>query len=264
MDDRVWDATVYTKNRERLLRGQVDVRFFNAILEQARDKGLISEEHFTVDGTLIEAWASQKSFQRKDRPKPPSDDPSNPRIDFRGEKRTSETHASKTDPQSRLFRKARGHEAKLCYMGHVLMENRNGLAVGGVATMASGYAEREAALELLAKQPGASRWTLGADRAYDQPDFVVALRAARITAHVAQNTTNRASAIDERTTRHPGYAVSQTKRMRVEEIFGWLKTVGILRKVKLRGRELVDSLFRFGLAVYNLVRIRNLTVQTAG
>jgi len=263
MDDRVWDATVYTKNRARLLRGHVDRRFFNAILEQARAKGLLSEEHFSVDGTLIEAWASQKSFQRKDRPKPPSDDPGNPSIDFRGEKRTNETHESKTDPQSRLFRKARGHEAKLCYMGHVLMENRNGLAVAGVATIASGYAEREAALELLSSQGSASRWTLGADKAYDEADFVAALREARITPHVAQNTKNRSSAIDERTTRHPGYAVSQRKRQRVEEIFGWLKTVGILRKVKHRGRVLVDSLFRFGLAVYNLVRIRNLMAETA-
>ena len=147
MDDRVWDPTVFTKNRERLLRGQVDVRFFDAILEQAREKGLLSEEHFTVDGTLIEAWASQKSFQPKDQPKPPSDDPGNPSINFRGQKRTNETHESKTDPQARLFRKARGHEAKLCYMGHVLMENRNGLAVSGMTTIASGHAERDAALQ---------------------------------------------------------------------------------------------------------------------
>jgi transposase len=263
LDDRVWDATVYTKNRTRLLQGQVDVRFFNAILAQAREKGLLSEEHFTVDGTLIEAWASQKSFQRKDRPKPPSDDPGNPSIDFHGEKRTNETHESKTDPQARLFRKARGQEAKLCYMGHVLMDNRNGLAVGGVATLASGYAEREAALELLSSQPGASRWTLAADKAYDEADFVAGLREARITPHVAQNTSNRSSSMDGRTTRHSGYALSQRKRKRVEEIFGWLKTVGLLRKVKHRGRVLVDSLFRFGLAVYNLVRIRNLTAEMA-
>lgn len=261
MDDRVWAATVYTKNRARLLQGHVDERFFNAILAQARDKGLLSEEHFTVDGTLIEAWASQKSFQRKDRPKPPSDDPGNADVDFRGEKRTNDTHESKTDPQARLFRKARGHEAKLCYMGHVLMENRNGLAVGGVATIASGYAEREAALELLSEQPGNARWTLGADKAYDEADFVRGLREARITPHVSQNTSNRSSAIDARTTRHQGYAISQRKRKRVEEIFGWLKTIGLLRKVKHRGRVLVDALFRFGLAVYNLVRIRNLTAE---
>jgi transposase len=264
MDDRVWDATVYTKNRARLLGGDVDARFFDAILEQAREKGLLSEEHFTVDGTLIEAWASQKSFLPKDRPKPPADDPGNPDVDFRGQKRTNETHESKSDPQSRLFRKARGHEAKLCYMGHVLMENRNGLAVAGVATIASGFAEREAALELLGSQPGGSRWTLAADKAYDETDFVAALREAHITPHVARNTSNRSSAIDGRTTRHPGYGISQKRRKRVEEIFGWLKTVGILRKVKHRGRVRVDSLFRFGLAVYNLVRIRNLTAEMAG
>jgi transposase len=263
MDDRVWDPTVYTKNRARLLRGQVDVRFFDAILEQAREKGLLSEEHFTVDGTLIEAWASQKSFQPKDQPKPPSDDPGNPSINFRGQKRTNETHESKTDPQARLFRKARGHEAKLCYMGHVLMENRNGLAVSGMTTIASGHAERDAALKLIEPRTGNSRLTLGADKAYDTADFVEALRDVQVTPHVAQNTTNRSSAIDARTTRHAGYEVSQKKRKRVEEIFGWMKTVGILRKVKLRGQVLVDSLFRFGLAVYNLVRIRNLTAEMA-
>jgi transposase len=264
MDDRVWDPTVYTKNRARLLRGQVDVRFFEAILEQARGKGLLSEEHFTVDGTLIEAWASQKSFQAKDQPKPPSDDPGNPSINFRGQKRTNETHESTTDPQSRLFRKARGHEAKLCYMGHVLMENRNGLAVAGITTIASGHAEREAALTLIEPRTGSSRLTLGADKAYDTADFVAALRGVQVTPHVAQNTTNRSSAIDCRTTRHAGYEVSQKKRKRVEEIFGWMKTVGILRKVKLRGQVLVDSLFRFGLTVYNLVRIRNLMAEMAG
>jgi transposase len=263
MDDRVWDPTVYTKNRARLLRGQVDVRFFEAVLEQAREKGLLSEEHFTVDGTLIEAWASQKSFQPKDRPMPPSDDPGNPSINFRGQKRTNETHESKTDPQSRLFRKASGHEAKLCYMGHALMENRNGLAVAGVTTIASGYAERDAALELIKPMTGGSRVTLGADKAYDTADFVEALRGIQVTPHVAQNTTKRSSMIDRRTTRHAGYEVSQRKRKRVEEIFGWIKSVGILRKVKLRGRVLVDSLFRFGLTVYNLVRIRNLTAEMA-
>jgi transposase len=264
MDDRVWDPTVYTKNRARLLRGQVDVRFFEAILKQAREKGLLSEEHFTVDGTLIEAWASQKSFQPKDRPKPPSDDSSNPSVDFRGQKRTNDTHESTTDPQSRLFRKAHGHEAKLCFMGHVLMENRNGLAVAGMTTIASGYAERDAALKLIEPRTRGQRLTLGADKGYDTADFVEALRGVQVTPHVAQNTTNRSSAIDARTTRHPGYEISQTRRKRVEEIFGWMKTVGILRKVKLRGRVLVDSLFRFGLTVYNLVRIRNLTAEMAG
>jgi transposase len=190
MDDRVWDPTVYTKNRARLLRGQVDVRFFEAILRQAREKGLLSEEHFTVDGTLIEAWASQKSFQPKDRPKPPSDTSGNPDVDFRGQKRTNDTHESRTDPQSRLFRKAHGHEAKLCFMGHVLMENRNGLAVAGMTTIASGYAERDAALKLIEPRTGGTRLTLGADKGYDTADFVEALRGVQVTPHVAQNTTN--------------------------------------------------------------------------
>ena len=263
MDDPVWDATVYTKNRRRLLDGRVDVKFFEAILGQAKERGLLSEEHFTVDGTLIEAWASQKSFQRKDRPSPPPDDPGNPSVNFRGEKRANDTHESKTDPQAKLWRKARGHEAKLCYMGHALMENRNGLAVAGKATLASGYAEREAALELIEPKAGGSRITLGGDKGYDVGDFVESLRAMEVTPHVAQNDTNRSSAIDARTTRHPGYDVSQRVRKRVEEIFGWLKTVGLLRKVKHRGVDRVDSTFRFGLAVYNLVRIRNLTAEAA-
>jgi len=263
MDDPVWDATVYTKNRRRLLDGRVAVKFFEAILGQAKEKGLLSEEHFTVDGTLIEAWASQKSFQRKDRPSPPPDDPGNPSVNFRGEKRANDTHESKTDPQAKLWRKARGHEAKLCYMGHALMENRNGLAVAGKATLASGYAEREAALELIEPKAGGSRITLGGDKGYDVAAFVESLRAMEVTPHVAQNDTNRSSAIDARTTRHPGYDVSQRVRKRVEEIFGWLKTVGLLRKVKHRGIDRVDSTFRFGLAVYNLVRIRNLTAEAA-
>ena len=263
MDDRVWDATVYTKNRRRLLDGRVDVKFFEAILQQAEEKGLVSEEHFTVDGTLIEAWASQKSFQRKDRPSPPPDDPGNPTVNFRGEKRANDTHESKTDPQAKLWRKARGHEAKLCYMGHALMENRNGLAVAGKATLASGYAEREAALELIEPKAGGSRITVAGDKGYDVADFVESLRAMEVTPHVAQNDTNRSSAIDARTTRHPGYEVSQRVRKRVEEIFGWLKTIGLLRKVKHRGQPQVDSVFRLGLAVYNLVRIRNLMAEVA-
>jgi IS5 family transposase len=184
-------------------------------------------------------------------------------VSFRGEKRTNHTHESKTDPQARLWRKARGHEAKLCYMGHALMDNRHGLAVAGIATIASGYAEREAALQLVASKARGSRITLGADKAYDVTDFVESLREMEVTPHVAQNDTNRSSAIDARTTRHPGYDVSQRVRKRVEEIFGWLKTVGLLRKVKHRGQPQVDSVFRFGLAVYNLVRIRNLTTEVA-
>jgi len=266
LDDRIWDATVFTKNRRRLLEGEVDVKFFEGILTRAREKGLISEEHFTVDGTLIEAWAGQKSFQKKNRPTPPPDDPGNPTINFRGEKRANDTHESKTDPQARLWRKAKGHEAKLCFMGHALMENRNGLAVAGHASIATGRAEREVAVDLIGtkSRPGGRRITLGGDKNYDTAAFVGALRELNVTPHVAQNDTNRSSAIDGRTTRHAGYEISQRTRKRVEEIFGWLKTVGLLRKVKYRGRERVDWIFRFGLAVYNLVRIRNLTAAAAG
>jgi transposase len=260
LDDRVWDVTVFSKNRKRLLAGEVDVKFFEAILARAKEKGLLSEEHFTVDGTLVEAWASQKSFQKKDRPTPPPDDPGNPTVNFRGEKRANDTHESTTDPQARLWRKARGHEARLCFMGHALMENRNGLAVAGRASIATGRAEREVALELIEakSRPDGRRITLAADKNYDTAEMVSLLREMNVTPHVAQNDTNRSSAIDGRTTRHSGYEVSQRKRKRVEEIFGWLKTVGLLRKVKYRGLELVDWIFRFGLATYNLVRIRNL------
>jgi transposase len=265
LDDRVWDVTVFSKNRQRLLAGEVDVKFFEGILARAKEKGLLSEEHFTVDGTLIEAWASQKSFQKKDRPTPPPDDPGNPTVNFRGEERTNDTHESKTDPQARLWRKARGHEAKLCFMGHALMDNRHGLAVAGCASIVTGRAEREVALQLIETKarPDGRRITLGADKNYDTAEMVSLLREMNVTPHVAQNDTRRSSAIDERTTRHAGYEVSQRKRKRVEEIFGWLKTVGLLRKVKYRGVELVDWIFRFGLAAYNLVRIRNLTMVVA-
>lgn len=265
LDDSVWDVTVFSKNRQRLLAGEIDVKFFEGILARAKEKGLLSEEHFTVDGTLIEAWASQKSFQKKDRPTPPPDDPGNPTVNFRGEERTNDTHESKTDPQARLWRKARGHEAKLCFMGHALMDNRNGLAVAGCASIATGRAEREFALQLIdtKARPGGRRITLGADKNYDTAEMVRLLREMNVTPHVAQNDTRRSSAIDGRTTRHAGYEVSQRERKRVEEIFGWLKTVGLLRKVKYRGLELVDWIFRFGLAAYNLVRIRNLTMAMA-
>ena len=266
LDDRIWDVTVFSKNRQRLLGSEIDVKFFEGILARAREKGLLSEEHFTVDGTLIEAWASQKSFQKKDQPTlPPDDDPGNPSVDFRGEKRTNDTHGSKTDPQARLWRKARGHEAKLCFMGHALMENRNGLAVAGCASISTGRAEREVALDLIKSKarPDGRRITLGGDKNYDTAELVARLREINVTPHVAQNDTNRSSAIDDRTTRHAGYEISQRKRKRVEEIFGWLKTIGLLRKVKYRGVVLVDWVFRFGLAAYNLVRIRNLTMATA-
>lgn len=260
LDAPVWDVTVFTKNRDRLLDGEVATGFFEQVLAQATAQRLLSDEHFTVDGTLIEAWAGQKSFKPKTEavPGPPPDDPGNPSVDFRGERRTHATHASTTDPEARLYKKAAGQEAKLCFLGHVLMENRHGLVIDATVTPATGTAEREAALALVEAQAPTRRITLGGDKNYDTHQFVQALRARQVTPHVAQHTTNRASAIDGRTTRHPGYTVSQQKRKRVEEIFGWLKTVGMLRKVKLRGVQRVGWLFTFAAAVYNLVRIRNL------
>ncbi len=262
MDDAVWDPTVFTKNRERLLAGNIAQAFFERVLAQARQRGVLSDEHFTVDGTLIEAWASLKSFKLKDAPPAAPDDPGNPTVNFHGERRRNATHVSRTDPEARLARKAKGHEAKLAYQGHVLMENRHGLAVEGCVTRASGGAERAAALEMVGHRATAGRITVGADKGYDSRDFVEALRLLQVTPHVAQNTSNRSSAIDERTTRHAGYGVSQWKRKRVEEIFGWLKTVGLLRKTRHRGRARVSWMFIFGLAAYNLVRIRNLAEAT--
>ncbi len=263
MDDRIWDATVFTKNRDRLLRGDIACAFFARVRIQAEQRGLLSDEHFTVDGTLIDAWASLKSFQRKDAPRTPPDDPGNPTVNFHGERRSNATHASRTDPQAMLYRKGAGREAKLCYQGHVLMENRHGLAIDGCLTAANGYAERAAALEMVGPWAEGRRVTLGTDKAYDTRDFVAALRGLQVTPHVAQNTSNRSSAIDGRTTRHAGYEVSQQKRKRIEEIFGWLKTIGLLRQTRHRGRRRVGWIFVFSLAVYNLVRIRNLTEQTA-
>ena len=262
MDDAIWDATVFTKNRDRLLDGEVAQAFFELVLDQARGQCLLSNEHFTVDGTLIEAWAGQKSFQRKGKSSSePPDDPGNPTVNFHGEKRRNDTHESKTDPDARLYRKSNGQGAKLVFMGHALTENRNGLVVDTRLTPATGHAERVAALEMVSDL-AASRVTVGVDKGYDTRDFVAGLRAQNATPHVAQNTRNRRSAIDGRTTRHPGYAVSQKKRKRVEEVFGWMKTVGLLRKTRHRGLERVGWIFTFTAAVYNLVRIRNLTPET--
>jgi transposase len=259
IDEAVWDPTVFTKNRDRLLAGEVAHAFFEQVLARARGQQLLSSEHFTVDGTLIEAWASLKSFKPKaDTPAAPPDDPGNPSVDFRGEKRTNATHASTTDPEARLYKKATGQEAKLGYLGHVLMENRTGLIVNTRLTQATGTAEREAAVEMVGELPGTYRVTVGGDKAYDTHDFVHDLRALGATPHVAQNTTNRASAIDGRTTRHPGYAISQRKRKQVEEIFGWQKTVGLLRKVRHRGLQLVGWVFTLTAAAYNLVRMQRL------
>ena len=258
MDDPVWDPTVFTKNRERLLRGDIARGFFERVLAQAQAQPLLSTEHFTVDGTLIEAWASLKSFKAQGpRPPAPPDDPGNPTVNFHGERRSNATHASTTDPEARLSRKGRGREAKLSYHGHVLMENRNGLAVDSCVTQATGLAERETALAMAANLPPGA--TLAADKGYDVAGFVAALRALGVTPHVAQQTTSRRSAIDGRTTRHPGYTMSQRKRKLVEEIFGWAKTVALFRKTRHRGVRRVGWMFTLGLAVYNLVRIRNLT-----
>jgi transposase len=265
MDDPVWDATVYSKNRERLLEADIAQAFFEQVVELARQHELLSDEHFTVDGTLIEAWAGQKSFKKKEAvsPAPPADDAGNPSVDFRGEKRTNDTHASTTDRDARLFKKAKGQEAKLSYLGHLWAENRNGLAVNTRLTLATGTAEREAALAMAEEIPGVKRVTLGADKNYDTQDFVREIRWRRVTPHVAQNNTRRRSAIDQRTTRHPGYALSQRKRKRVEEIFGWVKTVGLMRKVRHRGRERVAWMFTWTAAIYNLVRMGNLLGATA-
>ncbi len=258
IDDPVWDVTVFTKNRERLLEGEVAEAFFTAVLSQARQHRLLSDEHFTVDGTLIEAWAGQKSFKRKDGKDsqlPPDDDPGNPSVDFHGEQRRNDTHQSTTDPEALLARKGKGKESRLSYLGHVLMENRHGLAVNCCVTQATGRAEPEAALAMVGAIGGWRRLTLGADKGYDRKELVQQLREHLVTPHFARKPT---SIIDQRTTRHPGYEISQRKRKRVEEIFGWLKTVAGLRKTRHRGVARVGWMFSFALAAYNLVRMRNL------
>jgi len=256
IDDPVWDVTVFTKNRERLLVGEVAQGFFNAVVEQAGAQGLLSNQHFTVAGTLIEAWAGHKSFKRKgdDQPTPP-DDPGNPSVNFHGERGSNATHQSTTDLEARLARKGPGKEARLCYAGHVQMDNRHGLVVNTRLTQASGNAEPIAALAMAAEITGQGRVTLGADKGYDQKELVRALREHRVTPHVAQKVH---SAIDRRSTRHPGYRLSQWRRKRVEEIFGWLKTVAGLRKTRHRGIARVGWTFTFAAAAYNLVRMRNL------
>jgi transposase len=260
MDDPVWDATTFTKNRDRLLEGEVADAFFREVLAEAEGAGLVSDEHFTVDGTLLEAWASHKSFRRRDTPRDTPDDPGNPTINFRGEARKNATHQSTTDPDARLFKKATGAEAKLAYLGHLLMENRNGLIVDAMVTAATGTAERDAALIMLGELPDGGRITVGGDANYDTRDFVRQTREMGVTPHVTQfpETPHRGSAIDERTTRHPGYEVSQRKRKLVEQAFGWMKTVGLLRKLHHRGGPLVDWIFTFQAAAYNLVRLRRL------
>jgi transposase len=259
MDEAVWVPTVFTKNRDRLLEGDIAGKFFALILEQADQAGLLSDEHFSVDGTLIQAWASHKSFQRKDQPGPPSkDDSGNPTVDFHGEKRSNETHESTTDQDARLARKSRGHESKLAYCGNVMIENRNRLVVDTELLQCNGTAERDAAMLMAERIVGAQRVTLAADKGYDTKDFVQEIRNMNATPHVAQNTNrNGGSAIDQRTTRHTGYKVSRKKRKRIEEVFG-LKTVGMLRKTRHRGIHKVGWVYTFAAAAYNLVRMRNL------
>jgi len=257
MDDAVWDVTVFTKNRDRLLKADVARKFFDLVVDEARGLDLMSDEHFTVDGTLLEACAGLKSFKSQDDVETaPPDDPGNPTVNFHGEKRSNETHQSTTDPEALLARKGAGKEAKLSYCGNVLMENRNGLVADVETMQADGTAERDAAVVMIASVPGDDRVTVGADKGYDTKGFVADARALNTTPQVAQK---KHSAVDGRTTRHEGYRISQQKRKRVEEIFGWMKTIGGLRKLRHRRLELVGWIFTFTAAAYNLVRIRNLT-----
>jgi transposase len=258
MDAPVWDVTVFTKNRERLLAGDVAGSFLAAILADPQVKPLLSDEHFSVDGTLIEAWASMKSFQPRDGSGEPPADGRNGERDFRGEKRSNETHASTTDPDARLYKKARGQAAKLCHMGHVVMENRGGLVVAASTTQATGTAEREAAEAMVGGLDGCHRITVGADKAYDTADFVAEMRRLGATPQVAQNDRGRRSAIDGRTTRHSGYRLSIRHRKRIEEVFGWMKTVAGQRKTRYRGTARVGWMFTLSAAAYNLVRLPKL------
>jgi transposase len=259
LDDPIWDHSTFSKNRDRLLDGDVAAKFLSAVLARPRVKRLLSSDHFSVDGTLIEAWASMKSFKPKDGSGEPPPSGRNAEVSFRGEKRSNETHASSTDSDARLYRKGNGKEAKLCFMGHALMENRSGLVLGACLTRADGQAERVAALALI--EPFADRprsITLGADKGFDAEDFINELRAMKVTPHVAQNTSGRRSAIDRRTTRHAGYAMSQRARKRIEEAFGWIKTVAGQGKTQFRGVERVGLAFTFAAAAYNLVRLPRL------
>ena len=254
MDDAVWNHAVFSKNRDRLLTSEVAQQFFSAVLERAR--GFMSDDHFTVDGTLIQAWASQKSFKRKDG----SDEDG---TNFHGQKRSNDTHESTTDPDARLYRKSYGKESKLAYLGHTLVENRNGLIVAAMATTADGYAEREAALLMLAdkQKDRKRRITVGADKAYDSKDFVQAARKLDVTPHMTKNEEGRRSNMDGRTTRHPGYAISLSCRWLVEKPFAWLKETGPMRQVKVRGLHKVDWMFVFSCAAHNLIRLPRLIAQ---
>ena len=263
IDDEVWDHSVFSKNRDRLLEAEISAKFLAAILTQPEVKRLLSNDHFSVDGTLVQAWASLKSFKAKnDDEEPPPADGRNEEVDFRGEKRSNRTHASTTDPEAMLYRKGPGMEARLCFIGHALMENRNGLFVDARLTKVSGHAERLAALDMI--EPYADRpkaITLGGDKGLDAADFVMELRDINVTPHIAQNTTRR-SAIDRRATRHSGYEISQHIRKRVEEGFGWMKTIGGIGRMKYRGRERVAWIFTLAAAAYNLIRMPKLMEAT--
>lgn len=263
VDDRAWDHSTFSKNRDRLLDGDIAAKFLGAVLAQPQVKKLLSTEHFSVDGTLIEAWASMKSFKPRDgADDPPVGGGRNAEADFHGEQRSNQTHASTTDPDARLYKKGLGKEAKLCFIGHGLMENRSGLLVDACLTEADGHAERVAALHMI--EPYADRprpITLGGDKGFDSADFVNELRSMKVTPHVAQNTSNRRSAIDGRTTRHTGYGVSQRIRKRIEEAFGWIKTVAGQEKTKFRGVDRVGWAFTFAAAAYNLVRLPKLLAE---
>jgi transposase len=259
IDDMVWDHSVFSKNRDRLLEGEIAAKFMAAVLTQPNVKQLLSNDHFSVDGTLVEAWASMKSLKPKNGGRePPAGGGRNEEVNFRGEKRSNQTHTSTSDPDAMLYRKGSGMEAKLCFIGHALMENRHGLFIDTRLTRVSGHAERLAALDMIgprADRPKAI--TLGGDKGFDAADFVMELREIKVTPHIARNTTRR-STIDGRTTRHPGYVASQRIRKRIEEGFGWIKTIAGLRKTKYRGREKVAWAFAFAAAAYNLIRLPKL------
>jgi transposase len=260
MDEAIWSPTTFSKNRDRLLAGDIAAAFFDAVIEQARQADLLSDEHFTVDGTLLEAWASLESFKPKNSgPTAPPDDPGNPTVNFHGDSRRNDTHQSTTDPDAVLARKGAGREAKLSYAGHALLDNRHGLVANVCVTAATGTAERDAALLLLASAPHAR--TVGGDKGFDVASFVAGVRARGATPHVAQKV--KGSAIDGRTTRHAGYGISQQRRKLIEQVFGWMKTVGGLRKLRHRGGELVDWIVTFTAAAYNLVRLRTLLARPA-
>ena len=258
LDAPIWSHSTFSKNRDRLLRGDIAGAFFVAVQEQARTAGLLSDEHFTVDGTQLEAWASLKSFQPRDAPPPDDPDRGNPTINFKGEQRKNDTHVSRTDPDARLSRKADGEKAVMAYLGHVLLNNRHGLVQHACITQADGFGEREAAL-LLLDAATARRGTVGADKAYNVPDFVAGVRALGMTPHVAEKA--KYNAIDGRVTSTPGYAISQQKRKLVEQVFGWLKTVGLMRKLRHRGFERVDWVMTFTTAIYNMIRMRSLLAR---